>query len=160
MGKKRNHPVIDFSSDAVIEWREEVEKRHPEIFFNADCISVEIESDHRPENPRIFLDWDGTFRDEQGNEYVLIPEALPDIAVRDAQGRSYSLPMRVSSEIPISPGTPRKDKRIDWEAWFLYYCLAIEYGRIINYEGIAKLVDRSPITVKRKFMEITKMLNK
>lgn len=57
----------------------------------------------------------------------------------------------------IRPGRPRATKKIDWEAWYLYYNLCILGGLRIGYEDIALLIDRSPITVKQRFILLGNM---
>lgn len=55
------------------------------------------------------------------------------------------------------PGKPKlKNGKIDWEAWFLFYNLCVLAGFNIGYDHIAIMIDRSPITVKQKFILISK----
>jgi archaellum component FlaG (FlaF/FlaG flagellin family) len=64
-------------------------------------------------------------------------------------------------DIISRPGKPKSmNNKIDWDAWFLYYNLCILSGFQETYESISVLVDRSPITVKQKFIEIGNQLTK
>lgn len=55
--------------------------------------------------------------------------------------------------------TPNKiNNKIDWEAWFCYFHECHARGLICSYEDIARLADRSVITVKQKFNLIYKGL--
>ena len=69
----------------------------------------------------------------------------------------------ISGELTImsKPGKPSPvNNKIDWDAWFLYYNLCILNGFQETYETIANLIDRSPITVKQKFIEVAEQLTK
>jgi hypothetical protein len=55
------------------------------------------------------------------------------------------------------PGKPKmKGKRIDWEAWYLWFNLCKLHGLRFSAKDVAGYVDKSPHTVKQKFNEIGK----
>lgn len=64
-------------------------------------------------------------------------------------------------QVIIPPGKPiQSGKNIDWDAWYLYYCLCDFAGLKTSYLQIAELLNRSTITVKHNFKEIQSQLDK
>jgi hypothetical protein len=67
----------------------------------------------------------------------------------------------------IPPGKPiqERDKKgkvnkVDWDAWFLYYCLMDFAGLKITYDDIGNEIGRNRETVKQNFIGIQCYLDK
>ena len=95
-----------------------------------------------------------------GEQLRKFPEIIKDgfIPRSDMTDEMVSKVISGSLNLITKPGKPKQEKdkkgrikKVDWDAWFLYYCLCDLFGFKTSYEEIGQEVGRDRETVKQNF---------